>query len=366
MRSIQEEVSWDEFDKINVLVVDDDPFNRQLIIQILGKLPNVEVFEVENGEEALLFLLDNKDIDIILLDIHMPGMNGFDTLKAIKGSKEYEYVSVIIVTTDPDEKLKALRLGAVDLISKPYDPETIREKVYFYSKKQNSKSKIDYNNKKLMEELKPKYTDEDIESMQKNFFKKLIMFNGSNNEKLAVVPPLAYVLAIQLGWSKKDASYTYYAALLKDIGVHIKCQCQNYSEDYIFDKKDKERFYNQIISGYKILENPYETKFLRVCKKVILQSKERYNGTGFPNRLRGKEISGYTYVTIMADMFYGLVTPKKYRAKEVYMPDEVKQIIREESGKTLHPKVADIAIKNYDYLIEILSKAREVGFAAPV
>ncbi len=135
MKNIQEEVSWNDFENINVLIVDDDHFNRQLIIQILGKLPNVNVFEAENGEDALLFLLENKDIDIILLDLHMPGMNGFDTLKAIKESKEYEYVSVIIVTTDQDERLRALEMGAVDLISKPYNADTIREQVYLYAKK---------------------------------------------------------------------------------------------------------------------------------------------------------------------------------------------------------------------------------------
>jgi putative two-component system response regulator len=365
MKSIQEEVSWDEFENINVLVVDDDPFNRQLIIQILGKLPNVKVFEADNGENALLFLLENKDIDIILLDIHMPGMNGFETLKAIKKSKEYDSVSVIIVTTDPDEKVRALQMGAVDLISKPYNPDTIREKVYLYSKKHKKSKELDKNcHKELPAHQKPRYSEEDIENMQKRFFRKLLMFKEPNNEKIAAVPPLAYVLAIRLGWDKKRASYAYYGALIKDIGVNMSCE--EYSEDYVFDEDDKARYYSQIIAGYKLLESTYETKFLRVCKKIILQSKEHYDGTGFPNGLKGKEISPYSYIVSMADMFYGLATPKKYREKEVYMPDEIKQIIREERGRKLHPKLADLAIENYSYLIEILQKAKDVGFGAPL
>ena len=364
MKSIQEEVSWNDFENINVLVVDDDPFNRQLIIQILGKLPNVKVFEAENGEEALLFLIDIKDIDIILLDIHMPGMNGFETLKAIKESKEYEYVSVIIVTTDPDEKVRALEMGAVDLISKPYNPDTIREKVYLYSKKHKRPKRDDENcHQDLPQAKRPYYTEEDMERMQKIFFRKLIVFTDGKSDKVSIVPPLAYVLAIRLGWDKKRASYAYYAALVKDIGITLTCH--QYSDDYVFNEEDKEKFYNQIIAGYKILESSYETTFLKICKKVILQYKEHYDGTGFPNGLKGKEISSYAYVVAMADMFYGLATPKKYREKEVYMPSEIKQIIAEESGKTLHPKVAQIALENYSYLIEILRKAKEVGFGAP-
>jgi putative two-component system response regulator len=361
MRSIQEEVSWDEFEHINVLIVDDDPFNRQLIMQILGKLPNVKVFEAQSGEEALLFLIENKDIDIILLDIHMPGMNGFETLKAIKESKEYKYVSVIIVTTDPDEKVKALEMGAVDLISKPYNADTIREKVYLYSKKQKSK-RPKGNSKPVKKEHKAKYSEEDMENMQKSFLRKLILFN-SVDDKSSVVAPLAYVLAIRLGWGKKEASYAYYSALLKDIGLIVSCA--KYSDDYVFDETDKENYYQKIISGYRILENSYETKFLKICKKVILQYKEHYDGNGFPNGLSGKDISGYAYVVAMADMFYGLVTPKKYREKEIYMPDEIKNILLEERGKKLHPKVVDITIENYSYFIEILSRAKEVGFAPP-
>jgi putative two-component system response regulator len=365
MKSIQEEVGWDEFENINVLVVDDDPFNRQLIIQILGKLPNVKVFEADNGESALLFLLENRDIDIILLDIHMPGMDGFETLKTIKKTKEYQAISVIIVTTDPDEKVKALQMGAVDLISKPYNPDTIREKVYLYSKK-HRKSKDIHSSENILlpKSQQPIYSEEDVENMQKRFFRKLLTFKEPHNEKIAAIPPLAYVLAIRLGWDKKRASYAYYGALIKDIGINMTCE--NYNEDYVFDENDKARYYAQIISGYKLLETPYETRFLKVCKKIILQSKEHYDGTGFPNGLKGKEISGYSYVVAMADMFYGLATPKRYREKEVYMPDEIKEIIKNERGKKLHPKVADIALENYSYLIEILQKARDVGFGAPL
>ncbi len=187
MRSIQEELSWDEFDNINVLNCGWWPFNRQLIMQILGKLPNVKVFEAQSGEEALLFLLDNKNIDIILLDIHMPGMNGFETLKAIKKSKEHKYVSVIIVTTDPDERVKALEMGAVDLISKPYNADTIREKVYLYSKKQKSKKggKKD-GSSNLKDDYKLLYTENDMESMQKSLFRNIILFDNSVINKHAL------------------------------------------------------------------------------------------------------------------------------------------------------------------------------------
>lgn len=93
---------WNIFKKINLLIVEDDEFNRELIISYLSYNKNINFIEAENGIVAL-DKLENNDIDIVLLDLHMPKMNGAETLREIRKNIKYKFIPVIIITSDQDE-----------------------------------------------------------------------------------------------------------------------------------------------------------------------------------------------------------------------------------------------------------------------
>jgi CheY-like chemotaxis protein len=114
---------------IKVLIVEDDKFNRILIKSLLLKLGNITPFEAKNGLEALA-ILDAEPMDICLLDLHMPVLNGFETLKIIRGGTLFENIPVIVTTSDEMEKKKSLQLGADDFIAKPFNLEKFKNKIY--------------------------------------------------------------------------------------------------------------------------------------------------------------------------------------------------------------------------------------------
>jgi len=114
-----------------ILVVDDDPTNRKLIVTILSK-KGFEAIEAGNGVEAFNVLANNPDIDIILLDIIMPVMDGITFLKEIKSRPDYINLPIIILTTDDSRKTEALALGANDVIIKPIRPVMLIEKLQNY------------------------------------------------------------------------------------------------------------------------------------------------------------------------------------------------------------------------------------------
>ncbi|WP_456479524.1 response regulator [Nautilia sp.] len=114
-----------------ILVVDDDPINRKLIVRILSK-KGFESLEAGNGIEAFN-TLTNNDVDIILLDIVMPVMDGIEFLKEIKTKPEYINLPIIILTTDDSKKTQALALGANDVIIKPISPVTLLETIEKYA-----------------------------------------------------------------------------------------------------------------------------------------------------------------------------------------------------------------------------------------
>ena len=114
-----------------ILVVDDDPINRKLIVKILEKKA-FNTIEANNGLEALNEVNNNKNIDLILLDILMPVMNGIEFLKQIKANPSLINIPIIVLTTDDTKKTEVLSLGADDIIIKPLSPIALLEKISNY------------------------------------------------------------------------------------------------------------------------------------------------------------------------------------------------------------------------------------------
>jgi CheY-like chemotaxis protein len=108
--------------KINVLIVDDDKFNIQLLSALLGKIADVDIVSTDDGKEALEILdSGDKPIDIVLLDLHMPKMEGKDILKTIRQQSKYNHIPVIIISVDGLDEDELLRMGADDFVLKPFD-----------------------------------------------------------------------------------------------------------------------------------------------------------------------------------------------------------------------------------------------------
>uniref|UniRef100_A0A832LU90 Response regulator n=1 Tax=Caldimicrobium thiodismutans TaxID=1653476 RepID=A0A832LU90_9BACT len=114
------------------LVVDDSKAIRQIERKYLEEM-GFFVLEAENGEEALNILKENSDIAIILLDWHMPVMNGYEFLKNLRQRPEYDHIKVMMVTTENQQKsvIDALMAGANEYLMKPFDKEMLETKLKY-------------------------------------------------------------------------------------------------------------------------------------------------------------------------------------------------------------------------------------------
>ncbi len=115
----------------NVLVVDDSAVMRQMVVRTLkmSGLPLGTVFEAANGEEGL-FVLQEQWIDLLLLDINMPVMNGEEMLRRVRANPETEALPVIVVSTEGSEtRLAALHGLGCEIVRKPFAPETLRDTI---------------------------------------------------------------------------------------------------------------------------------------------------------------------------------------------------------------------------------------------
>ena len=122
-------MNWNTLGKIQILMVEDDMFNRLLIVSLLSKYSNVKVLEATNGVEALAELR-KQPIDVVLLDLHMPRMNGFETLKIMQQDRTLSKIPTMILSSDEVEEKKSLELGANAFIAKPFDLKALEQQIY--------------------------------------------------------------------------------------------------------------------------------------------------------------------------------------------------------------------------------------------
>jgi len=362
-------MKWESLGDITLLITDDDAFNRQLVISLLAKIPTIRFFEAEDGVEALA-ILEKKPIDMILLDLHMPKMDGYETLKVIKKESKYDLIPTAIITTDEEEMKKLYLLGADDFISKPFDLKELESRIYThiekkkYQKKQHQhtlpksqNSVIEVQEKiikgsssrtKITKKYKDIYALEEIELSQKETFHLMAkMFYKKENrlkqqERVAV---LAKALSLLIGYDKKIAETIYYATFIKDIGT-------------IFTEKS-ESHKDSIISGYQLLNSSIETEFIQISKKIMTQHKEHYDGTGFPQQLKGKEIYILAYIVAMVEGFDLLLTHKKYLNHEAKSVDEVYNFFKLKGTHYFHPKITQLFLEHFNYFIELREKIIE-------
>ncbi len=115
---------------LKVLVVDDDMINRKLMAAMLKKNPTIEeIVEASDGQEAITLLKDLNDIDLVLLDIIMPVMDGIAVLQIMNSDPKLQNIPVIVLTTDETKKSEALNSGANDFIAKPVRENDIMSKI---------------------------------------------------------------------------------------------------------------------------------------------------------------------------------------------------------------------------------------------
>lgn len=118
-----------EFQQAGILVVDDQEANVRLLERLLGEAGYTRVASTMNPLEACPLHRQNR-YDLILLDLQMPGMDGFQVLEALKTNDAESYVPVIVLTAQPGHKLRALQAGAKDFISKPFDLVEVKTRIH--------------------------------------------------------------------------------------------------------------------------------------------------------------------------------------------------------------------------------------------
>lgn len=358
-------VNIEQFENIKVLVVDDDDEIRNAMVEFLSQ-EGYDVYSAKNGIEGLRKILEIEP-DVVLIDYLMPEMDGISLCKAIKNNSETVDIGVILITglDDLEVRIKGLEAGADDFLSKPFLIPELKARIRSLSKIKKYRDflksyqetlEIEVEKKtsallKAHSELQKAY--EEIKELSLEIIYRLAKaaeykdeYTGFHIQRVS-----AYCVKIgeSLNLSKEQLNLLKYGAPLHDIGklgipekILVKPTILNDFERKIIEK--------HTIIGAKILEGS-KIKYLQVAEKIALFHHEKWDGTGYPYRLKGKNIPLFARITAIADVFDALTTDRPYR--KAFPVKEALELIKKLSGSHFDPELVEVFLKNKKEILEI-------------
>ena len=319
-----------------ILVVDDSAANLKFVESVLKD--QYKLILVKSGEKALTYLAKNP-VDLVLLDIQMPDMNGFEVYENIKELHLNRNVPVIFLTadTDVDSEIKGLKMGAVDFIKKPFVPEVMLNRI-------GRVMQLEELNRNLEDKVKEKTVQ--IEQLSFEIIStiaSMIEAKDSYTKGHSVrVAEYSALIAQELGWKEEDVQNLKYIALLHDIGkVGIP--------DNVLNKPGRltDAEFN-IIKSHTTIGGDI-LKDIETIVDVDAGAKyhhERYDGNGYPSGLKGENIPMVARIIGIADSYDAMDSKRVYRDS---LPAEV---IRKElvggRGTQFDPELLDIFVDLLD------------------
>ena len=328
--------------RFSVLVVDDEPANIDILLGILSPYYDVKV--APSGAVALK-IVQQFTPDLILLDIMMPEMDGFEVCKQLKTDRQLGQIPVIFVTalTQGESEEEGFKLGAVDYITKPVSPSITLARV---------KTHISLAHQmRITENLVARRTEELSKSQQSAI--TMLATAGHYNDTdtghhIWRMAAYSKCLAIAWGWSYEDACLLAQAAPMHDTGkIGIPDAILKAPRRLINSEMEVMRTHAQI--GHKILSQ-CDTPLFALAAEIALCHHEKWNGTGYPEGLAGEDIPESARIVAIADVFDALTMKRPY--KKAWSDDEAFEHLREGAGEHFDPKLVECFISIKKEILE--------------
>ncbi len=334
-----------------ILIVDDIELNRIILAQLFGN--EYEILEAENGQEALKLLEQySKSIVIVLLDLLMPVLDGFETLNHLQNTKILHHIPVILITGDTSNQAeqKGYELGASDIITKPFDSKIVKRRVSniieLYEHKNNLELLVEQQTRKIQRQSrKLEETNNQIIETLSTVVEFRNLESGMHIRRIkGFTRVLARYMAKhypEYGLTEEKIKVIVQVSAMHDVGkiaipdsILLKPGKLTKEERQIMETHTTKGC--EIINTISVLQNK---EYFGYTYEICRYHHERYDGGGYPDGLRGDEIPIAAQIVSVADVYDALVSDRVY--KSAYSKAEAFEMICEGKCGIFSPKLLD-------------------------
>jgi putative two-component system response regulator len=354
-----------------VLVIDDTSENLVLISEVLRGQFKVKV--APSGARGLELAQSRTPPDLILLDIMMPEMDGYEVLRQLQADSRTQGIPVVFLTamsTVEDER-RGLELGAVDYITKPISPPILQARVRIHVQLKAARDSLEHKSEFL--ELEVQRRTREVSLIQEVTILALASLAGTrgNDSGNHVLRVQQYVklLADKLAHHPRFAAFLnpatiellYKSAPLHDIGkvgvpdrILLK-PSELTPEEYEIMKTHTTLGGDAIASAELAVGE--DVGFLRLAKEIAYNHQERWDGSGYPRGLKGEEIPISARLMALADVYDALISKRVYKAAMTHQ--EAVQVIRDGRATKFDPDMVDVFLESENDIGEIANRHKD-------
>ena len=345
-------------DKPVILIIDDQAQNIELLEAFLAP-ECYEIIKAFNGKDALDIIAANQ-IDLVLLDIIMPGMDGFEVIRRVRQGDKNRLLPIILVTAlrEKEDRVKGIEAGCDDFISKPVDKLELLARVHSLLKVKAYNDLLLNYRTELESEVTArtgqlKQALQKIKNASLDTIYRLSMASEYKDEETGAhikrVSRYSAAVARKMGMDENTIETILYAAPMHDLGK-IGIPDQILMKRGTLDQAEWKIMKFHTIIGAKILHGA-DAEFIKLGEIIALSHHEKWDGSGYPNGEKGAQIPIAGRIVAIADVFDALTSKRPY--KEAFPIEASLAIVRQGRGFHFDPDVADAFFSIQDEILDI-------------
>ncbi len=318
-----------------ILIVDDEPVNNDLLRNILEDDYRIRI--ATNGNIALKAAGVSPPPDLILMDVMMPEMDGYEACRRLKANPVTQNIPVLFITAKNQEEDEeaSFEAGGVDYVTKPVNPRTVKHRVRAQLALHNQR-------KELARQVREKTAEINLTRLE--IIRRLAVAgelkDNETGKHVERVSRYARLIAEKLGLDEEMLEMIEAVAPMHDVGK-IGIPDNIINKPGLLDTEERAFIETHPDIGARIMGN-MDNPLINLARDIALTHHEKWNGTGYPQRLKGEEIPLAGRIVAVTDVFDALSSKRPY--KEPWPPERIWALLEEEKGEHFDPAVVDAFI----------------------
>ena len=358
----------DDIKQANILVVDHQKLNIAMITKLLQRDGYEGVRSTQDPFSVVSFC-DEENIDLVILDIKMPKLDGFGVITSLQEELGAEHVPPVLIVTDVSDQAfrrEALTYGARDYILRPFDIQEFLARVHNLLEVRHAHQMVNYQKEILEEKVQERTRElrEAHDQLQESRLDVVWRLGRAaeyrdNETGLHIIrmSQIAAVLGRAYGMPEEEADLLLVASPMHDIGK-LGIPDSVLLKPGKLDEEEWKVMQSHAQIGADILIGG-NSDLMIMAHEIALTHHEKWDGSGYPNGLKGEDIPLSGRVSALADVFDALTSERPY--KKAWSVEDAMELIRSESGKQFEPRLVELLDVKLPKVLEIKEKYAETG-----